>query len=182
MSGNGRARLPVVRDGGEDDRGAPADPRVARRGLDRRSVLGRMAGMAVLGASGGGAILTRGLPAAGAATMIESGAIAPAVVQLIDAPTIAVDASLGNDFRLTLGGDRTMGGPTSGSDGQQIILQITQGAGGPFTVTWSPEYEFSTGLAEPVLSTGAGQTDLVGLMYSAIAAKWLLVAYLGGFS
>ena len=49
--------------------------------------------------------------AALAGTTIESGALAPAVVDLTDAATIAVDASLGNDFRVTLGASRTMGEP-----------------------------------------------------------------------
>src|SRR5512142_3555486 len=38
-------------------------------------------------------------------------AVSPSVVALTDATTIAVDASLGNDFSVTLGGNRTLGAP-----------------------------------------------------------------------
>ena len=53
--------------------------------------------------------------------------MAPAVVALTDAPAIAVDASLGNDFRVTLAGNRTMENPANPTDGQKIVFQITQG-------------------------------------------------------
>ena len=53
--------------------------------------------------------------------------MAPAVVILADAATIAVDASLGNDFRVTIAGNRTMGNPANPADGQKITFQVTQG-------------------------------------------------------
>jgi hypothetical protein len=118
---------------------------------------------------------------AGAATTIETAGLAPAVVNLLDAPTIAVDASLGNDFRLTINGNRAVGNPASPTNGQQILFQVTQGAGAPFTVTWGSAYDFSGGLPKPVLSTGAGQTDLLGFIYNAAKSSWLLAAYLNGF-
>lgn len=122
----------------------------------------------------------RGLAAQ--ATTVEPGAIAPAVVVLADAPTIAVDASLGNDFRLTLSGNRAMGNPSNPTAGEQIIFQVTQGAGGPFTLSWGSGYEFSTGLPQPALSTTAGQTDLLGFIYNAAKGKWLLAAFVNGFN
>ena len=87
--------------------------------------------------------------AAAQATITESGAVAPAVVGLTDAATIAVDASLGNDFRVTIAGNRTMGNPADPTDGQQIIFQVTQGTGGSFTLTWGSGYEFSSDLPQP---------------------------------
>ena len=45
------------------------------------------------------------------ATTVEQGALAPAVVVLTDAGTIAVDASLGNDFRVTIGWQPDHGQP-----------------------------------------------------------------------
>ena len=113
--------------------------------------------------------------------MVEPGAVAPAVAALTDAPTIAVDASLGDDFRVTLAGNRNMGDPSNPSNGQQIIFQITQGDGGPFTLTWGSSYEFSDGLPQPVLSAKAGKTDLLGFIYNTAKGKWLLAAYVNGF-
>ena len=82
---------------------------------------------------------------------------------LTDAATIAVDASLGNDFRVTIAANRTMGNPANPVDGQKITFQVTQGAGGSSAITWGSSYEFSTGLPQPTLSTTAGQTDLLAL-------------------
>jgi hypothetical protein len=104
------------------------------------------------------------------------------VVTLTDASTIAVDASLGNDYRVTIGASRTMGNPTNPLDGQKILFQITQGGAGSFTITWSNAYIFSTGLPQPTLTTTTAKTDLVGFVYNGSKSKWLMVAYVLGFS
>jgi hypothetical protein len=65
---------------------------------------------------------------------------------------------------------------------RQIIFQITQGTGAPFTVTWSSGYKFSAALPRPTLSTGTGHTDLLGFVYNATTGTWLLAAFLNGFS
>lgn len=135
-----------------------------------------------LGIAGASAISDAFASSALAHTTIETSALAPAVVMLTDAPTIAVDASLGNDFRVTLGGDRTMGTAANAKNGQQIIFQITQGSGGSSTITWDTGYEFSAGLPQPTLSTGAGETDVLGFVYTATSQKWLLAAFVNGFS
>jgi hypothetical protein len=102
-------------------------------------------------------------------------------VNLTDAPTVAVDASAGNDFRLTLGGNRTMGTPANPGNGQQVIFQVTQGAGAPYTLDWSDGYDFGAGLPRPALSAGAGQTDLLAFVYNAAGGTWLFVGWVGGF-
>ena len=104
------------------------------------------------------------------------------MVGLTDAATIAVDASLGNDFRVTIAGNRTMANPANPADGQKITFQVTQGSGGSFTLTWGSSYEFSTGLPLPTLSTAAGETDLLCFIYNGTKAKWLLAAFVAGFS
>ena len=145
-----------------------------------------MGAVGVAAAGAGGAVLTGAIAspalAATQATTVEPGAVAPAVVGLTDAATIAVDASLGNDFRVTIAGNRTMGTPANPADGQQIIFQVTQGTGGSFTLTWDSGYEFSAALPQPTLSTTAGLTDLLGFVYDATKGTWLLAAFLNGFS
>ena len=126
--------------------------------LSRRKIFKGAVGAAAVGA--GADVLTgTASPASAAAqaTTVEPGAVAPAVVVLTDAATIAVDASLGNDFRVTIAGSRTMGTPSNPVDGQKITFQVTQGTGGPFTITWGSGYEFSAGLPQPTLSTTAGR-------------------------
>lgn len=151
--------------------------------LSRRKVVKGTVVVASVGA--GGAVLAGavGAPAHAAeqAVTVEEGALAPAVVYLTDAATIAVDASQGNDFRITLGGNRTVATPSNAVNGQQIIFQVTQGSGGPFTITWGAGYEFSASLPQPALSTTAGQTDLLGFIYNATTGTWLLAAFLNGF-
>jgi len=156
------------------------DATATAEALNRRRILG-----AALGAGAGlvgGSALVETFASPAMATTIEGGALAPAVVILTDAPTIAVNASLGNDFRVTLNGNRTMGNPSNPVNGEQILFQITQGAGGSFTIAWGGAYDFSGALPQPTLSTAAGQTDLLGFIYNAARSSWLLAAYLNGFS
>jgi hypothetical protein len=113
-------------------------------------------------------------------TVVTAGYVAPAVVNLTDAATIAVNAALGNDFRVTIDASRAMGSPLNPVDGQRITFQITQGAGGNFTMAWSSAYHFGTA-GPPVLSTAGGGTDVVGFIYNAAKSAWLCVGSALGF-
>ncbi len=150
----------------------------------RRMIFKGAVGVAAAGA--GGAVLTAATasPASAAAqgTTVEPAALAPAVVGLTDAATITVDASAGNDFRVTIAGNRTMGNPSNPTDGQKITFQVTQGSGGSFTLAWSSAFEFSAGLPQPTLSTTAGLTDLLCFIYNATKGMWLLAAFVPGFT
>jgi hypothetical protein len=159
--------------------------------LSRRKIFKRAAGVAAVGAAGGSVltgVIASPARAAGTAasaqqsTTVEPGAIAPAVVVLADAATISVDASQGNDFRVRIAGNRTLGNPANPADGQKIVFQVTQGTGGSFTLSYGSGYEFGTGLPQPTLSTTAGDTDLLAFIYNAAKGKWLLVAYVIGFA
>lgn len=72
--------------------------------------------------------------------------------------------------------------PANPTDGQKMTLQVTQGSGGPFTLSWDTGYEFATGLPQPTLSTTAGLTDLLGFIYNEDKQRWLFVAFVGGFA
>ncbi len=199
-SGNARSGQPGSGQAGSSDAGsgqagAELDrlPKGPERGLSRRKIFVRAVGVAAVGAAGGSVLAeTASSPAlaavggraavAGQATTVEQGAVAPAVVALTDAATIAVDASLGNDFRVTIAASRAMGNPANPADGQKITFQITQGAAGSAAITWGSGYEFSTGLPQPTLSTAAGQTDVLGFIYNASKGKWLLAAFVQGFA
>src|SRR5690349_18132166 len=99
--------------------------------FSRRKIVKRAFGVAVAGAAGGPVLKAAAAsPALAAdqstvalqATTVEQGAIAPGVVILPDAATIVVDASIGNDFRVTISGNRTLGNPSNPTDGQKIIF------------------------------------------------------------
>ena len=156
---------------------------VSGREQSRRTVFVKAAGVAAVGAAGA-SVLADAAPARAAAlaTTVQQGALAPAVVSLSDAATIAVDASLGNDFRVTIAGNRTVATPSNPTDGQKITFQVTQGSGGSYTLSWGGGFEFSAGLPQPTLSTSAGMTDLLGFIYNTAKGKWLLAAFVGGFS
>jgi hypothetical protein len=168
------------------DKQSPDDRRVLDPGqlLSRRKIFRRAAGVAAVGAAGGsvlGGITTSPARAATAATTVEQGALAPNVVNLADGATIALDASQGNDYRVTIAGARTLSNPSNPTDGQKIIVQVTQGGGGGFTLSYGGGFEFSTGLPQPTLSTTAGDTDLLAFIYNAAKGKWLLAAFVAGF-
>lgn len=105
-------------------------------------------------------------------------------VALTDGSTISVDASLGNTFRVTLGGNRTMGAPSNPTDGQKILFAIKQDGTGSRTVTWTSGtggYSFGSDVTTPTLSTAANKVDYVGFTYSSSASAWHCLAYARGY-
>jgi hypothetical protein len=110
-----------------------------------------------------------------------TGFLAPAVVPLTFGATIAVDASKGNDFRLTLTASTgTLSNPTNSVDGQMIKFMITQGASGSFTLTYGTSYNFGTA-GHPTLSTAVGAVDVLGFIYNATKSQWLFAGPALGF-
>ena len=88
-----------------------------------------------------------------------------AIIALTDAATIAVDMSAtgGNNFSVTLGGNRTLGNPTGLTAGQSGVIYITQDGTGSRTLAYSSFWDFQN-TAAPTLSTGIGAVDV--LVYS----------------
>jgi hypothetical protein len=76
------------------------------------------------------------------------------VYTLTDAATIAIDLSLRNNFKVTLGGSRTLGVPTNMGDGQTGFISVYQDITGSRTLAYAWPYQFVGGTA-PTLSTGA---------------------------
>lgn len=112
-------------------------------------------------------------------TTITAGLVAPAVVTLVSGATIAVNASLGNDFRLKATANAAIGNPSGAVDGQRVTFQITQGKSG-LSLTWGSQYKFGAA-GVPVLSTVAGGTDVVGFIYNASLGSWLCAGVALGF-
>ena len=77
------------------------------------------------------------------------------VVSLTDAATIAVDLSLGNNFSVTLAGNRTLGAPTNTTAGQSGVIVVTQDSTGSRTLAYNSIYKFAGGTA-PTLTAGVG--------------------------
>lgn len=94
------------------------------------------------------------------------------VVALTDAATIATDASLGDIFTVTLGGNRTLGAPTNPTDCQMIMYRIRQDGSGNKTLGYNAIFRFSTDTPQPTLSTGAGVEDYLLFIYDATDVRW----------
>ena len=81
-------------------------------------------------------------------------------VALTDAATVAVDLSLGNNFTLTLAGNRTLGAPTNATAGQSGVIVVTQDGTGSRTLAYNSAYKFAGGTA-PTLTTTASAVDVL---------------------
>jgi hypothetical protein len=104
-------------------------------------------------------------------------------VTLADAATVATDAALGNHFRVTLGGNRTLGAPANPADGQKALWELIQDVTGGRVLTLSGGTGgFAVGADGPVvLSTAPGARDFLGAVYSAALSRWLVLALAKGF-
>ena len=107
------------------------------------------------------------------------------IVALTDAATIATDASLGNVFTVTLGGNRTLGAPTNPANGQTCIWSITQDGTGSRTLSTASGaggFRYGTDITSLTLSTTPGVTDYMGAMYNSVAARWDVLAIVRGLA
>ena len=89
--------------------------------------------------------------------MTAGGAIAD-LVTLTDGTNIAVDLNTGQNFTVTLGGNRTLSNPTNCVAGQVGSVFITQDGTGSQTLAFGSSWDFIGGTA-PVLSTDAAARD-----------------------
>ena len=97
------------------------------------------------------------------AVTFEGPGIAP-VTSLTDAASIAIDMGLGNNFAITLAGNRTLSAPTNVTPGQTGYIYVVQDGTGSRTLAFNSAYIFVSGTA-PTMSTGANAIDL--LVYNA---------------
>jgi hypothetical protein len=97
--------------------------------------------------------------------------LAPLVTALTDGTSIALNAALGNDFTVTIAGNRTMAAPSNPVNGQKILIEVTQDGTGGRTLTWTSGtggYSFGNGTA-PSPSAAANAVDMFAFRYSAKA-------------
>ena len=104
-----------------------------------------------------------------------------AVVALTDAPTIPINAALGNTFTVTLGGNRTLGTPTNPVSGQKIIVRVTQDGVGGRQLSYSSGWALGIDFVGLPLSTSPGVTDYIGAIYNTLTSKWDVVSIMRGY-
>lgn len=120
-----------------------------------------------------------------AGTISGSRRVSAGVSVLTDAATIAIDASLGNHFRVTLAGNRTLGVPTNLVDGQRFTIEFIQDGVGSRTLTHTTgsadSYQFGTDIPSVTLTTTASATDIVEYIYSSSKARCLVIDVKKGY-
>ncbi len=144
--------------------------------------------VAITGGSVNGTTVGASTPSTGAFTTLSatgtatfSGAMsatANAYMQidaLTDASTIAVDMSVGNNFSVTLGGNRTLGNPTNLTAGQSGVIFITQDGTGSRTLAYSSYWDFPSQTA-PTLTTTANAVDV--LVYTVRSSTSIAAQYM----
>ena len=87
-----------------------------------------------------------------------------AAVALSTGPSIAVDASQSNNFRLFLDISATLENPTNLTDGMVLNFHIKQAAPGAHTLTFGSKFKFPGGIV-PDPSTDVGSIDLMSCYY-----------------
>lgn len=93
-----------------------------------------------------------------------TGSQAVTFTALTDGTNIAVDASLSNNFRVTLGGNRTLDNPTNLKNGMTLNFRIKQDATGTRTLAFGSKYKWPGGSVPP-LSPAANAVDLICAQY-----------------
>lgn len=110
--------------------------------------------------------------------------IVSGIATLTDAATITLDASLGNHFRVTLAGNRTMAAPTNPTDGQRIAIEVIQDATGSRTLTLTTGalgFAFGTDIPSITLTTTANLRDFIECVYNSTAQRWYVVRFVKGY-
>ncbi len=105
-------------------------------------------------------------------------------VALTDAATIATDASRGNHFRVTLGGNRTLGAPTNPTDGQRVLWEIVQDGTGSRTLalaTGAGGFAFGADIPAFTASTTASKIDYLAATYRSTSDRWNVIAIARGY-
>ena len=100
------------------------------------------------------------------------------ITTLTDAASIAVDFALGNNFLVTIGGNRTLAAPSNAVAGQTGQIYVVQDSTGSRTLAYNSAYQFVSG-ASPTLSTGASDVDI--LVYSTRSSTTIDAALLKNF-
>jgi hypothetical protein len=91
--------------------------------------------------------------------------VVPNVVSLTDDTTIAIDASLGQQFSVTLGGNRTLENPTNAENGQLLLFIIRQDGTGGRTLTADTKFRFPESFDAFEISDVANSVSYIGVRY-----------------
>ena len=100
------------------------------------------------------------------------------ITTLTDAASITSNFALGNNFLVTIGGNRTLAAPTNAVAGQSGSIYIIQDGTGSRTLAYNTVWQFVSA-AVPTLSTGVNDVDM--LLYTARSATTIDAVLLKNF-
>ena len=109
-------------------------------------------------------------------------ATAETIIALDDESTVSLDASQGNIFTLSAGGNRTISAPTNPITGQQIIIRVYASGGSRiiYLDTGIGGFRYGADITE-LTETTSGTTDYIGAIYNADDNKWDVISYSKGY-
>ena len=103
---------------------------------------------------------------------VVTGGVRGAITTLTDAATIAVDMDDNNNFKVTLGGDRTLGNPTNVVEGQTGFIEVHQDGTGGRTLAYAANYRFVGG-TPPTVNSTASAVSVLG--YAVMADEKIMI-------
>jgi len=103
---------------------------------------------------------------------VVTGGVRGAITTLTDAATIAIDLDDNNNYKVVLGGDRTLGNPTNVVEGQTGFIEVHQDSTGGRTLAFSSNYRFVGGTAPTVTDTASAVSILA---YAVMADEKIMI-------
>ena len=107
-----------------------------------------------------------------------SGPVKSFITTLTDAASVAVSMNTGNNFLVTLGGNRTLAAPSNPTAGQTGSIYVVQDSTGSRTLSYNTVYKFPGG-SVPVATTTGGAVDM--LIYNVRSAATIDAVMLKDF-
>ncbi len=83
-----------------------------------------------------------------------------AITALTDGATITPDFAVGNNYSVTLAGNRTLANPTNLTAGQSGVILVSQDSTGSRTLAFGSYWKFAGGIA-PTLTTTTSAVDVI---------------------
>lgn len=103
------------------------------------------------------------------------------VVTLTDGANIATNAALGDHFKVTLGGNRTLDNPTNVVEGQRIVFEFIQDGTGSRTITLGANFLLGVDITAVTLTTTANKKDMMACVGTS-DGKLKVVAFMRGYA
>ena len=103
---------------------------------------------------------------------VVTGGVRGAITTLTDAATIAIDMDDNNNFKVVLGGSRTLGNPTNVVEGQTGFIEVHQDSSGSRTLGYGSNYRFVGGTPPTVTATASAVSILA---YAVMADEKILI-------